>query len=156
MTGPVERLELLPTNSPQLKIKSKKVSKWQGERLGMKLIKFIAANSLECLGLAAPQVGINKRVFVLFDGKEFAIFIYRRLLEVGALEEAKTEGCLSVPGQRYSIKRPISITVKDAVRTKPFELQGWVARAWLHELDHLNGVLINDIGDAVEEEAKPL
>ena len=157
MSLPVQRLEIV-TDTSKLKIKSKKVSKWAGERLGMKLIKFIAWQNIECIGLAAGQLGINERVFVLFDNKEYAIFINPRIVEIGPMEDTQIEGCLSIPGRRFTVKRPTSITVKDAVRIRPFELSGWTARAWLHELDHLNGRLISDIGEEVTEESiqKPL
>ena len=60
--------------------------------------------------------------------------------------------------EQYKIKRTTSITVKDIVRTKPYELESWTARAWLHEFDHLNGKLISDEGTLVEEAStqKPL
>lgn len=146
----IQRLEII-TDPKLLCAKAQKVSKWSGDRLGHKLIKFIAFNGVECVGLAAPQVGINKRVFILFDGKEYAIFINPRIVEIGPMEATEIEGCLSIPGKQYRVTRPTSVMVKDAVRTKPFELTGWTARAWLHELDHLNGKLISDIGEEVTE-----
>jgi len=157
MSLPVHRLTIL-TDESQLRAKSKKMSKWAGERLGMKLVKFIANNDIECVGLAAPQLGIYERVFVIYDGKEYAIFINPRIVEIGAMEDTQIEGCLSIPGRHFNVKRPTSIVVKDAVRTKPIELTDWTARIWLHELDHLNGRLISDIGEEVTEESnqKPL
>lgn len=157
MSLPVHRLEII-TEKSKLRAKGKKVSKWAGERLGMKMIKFIDTNNIECIGLAAPQLGIKERVFVLFDGKEYAIFVNPRIVEIGPMEDTQVEGCLSIPGQRFNVKRPTSIIVKDAVRTKPLELSGWTARVWLHELDHLNGRLISDIGEEATEEStqKPL
>lgn len=157
MSLPVTRLVVI-TDTKQLKMKGKKISKWAGERLGMKLIKFIAWQNIECVGLAAGQLGINERVFVMHDGKEYAIFINPRIVETGPMEDTQIEGCLSIPGRKFAVTRATSITVKDAVRTKPFELSGWTARVWLHELDHLNGKLISDRGEEVTEESiqKPL
>jgi len=152
MSPPVNRLSVV-TDKSLLARKAKKVSKWAGERLGMKLIKFIASEGIECLGLAAPQVNIHERVFILFDGKQFAIFINPRIVSVGPMEDEEIEGCISIPGHQYKVRRPTTIVVKDAIRTKPFELSGWTARAWLHELDHLNGTLISDIGEEVVEES---
>ncbi len=153
----VERLEI-ETNAKKLCGKSQKISRWAGYRLGMKLIKFIADNKISCIGLAAPQLGIFKRVFVLYDGNEYAMFINPKLIERGTMEDEQIEGCLSIPDEQYKIKRPTSITVKDIVRTKPFDLEGWTARAWLHEFDHLNGKLISDKGTLVDEVStqKPL
>lgn len=153
----VERLEI-ETNAKNLRRKSQKISRWAGYRLGMKLIKFIENNDIKCIGLAAPQLGIFKRVFVLYDGKEYAMFINPKLVERGTMEDEQIEGCISIPDEQYKIKRTTSITVKDIVRTKPYELEGWTARAWLHEFDHLNGKLISDKGTLVEEASiqKPL
>lgn len=145
----IDRLEIT-TDVPLLRRRSKKISKWGGERTGKKILKFIGTKGITCVGLAASQLGIYERVFILIDKEEAAIFVNPRIVSIGALEDEQVEGCLSMPGRHYKVKRPTSITVKDAVRTKPFELEGWVARAWLHELDHLNGRLISDIGVEVE------
>lgn len=150
MLPQIPQLEII-TDVKKLRQKARKVSKWSGVRTGTKMIKFVAWNEISCLGLAAPQVGIDKRVFILFDGNEFAIFVNPRIIEVGALESEEIEQCLSIPGASYKVRRPTSIVVKDAVRTKPFELTGWTARAWLHEFDHLSGKLICDIGEKVDE-----
>ena len=150
MNLPIERIEIV-TDEKQLHQRAEKVSKWAGERLGFKLIKYISWKGISCYGLAAPQLGINKRVFVLYDGTEFAIFINPRVVEYGPMEEEDIEGCLSIPNRSFKVKRPTTILVKDAVRTKPFELTGLTARVWLHELDHLNGVLISDIGTEVDD-----
>lgn len=157
MRLPIERLEIV-TDEKQLRAKCKKVSKWSGERTGMKLVKYIAWKGIDCVGLSAPQLGMMERVFVMHDGKEFAIFVNPRIIEVGPIEDEQIEGCISVPGMQFKVKRPTTILVKDAVRIKPFELSGWSARVYLHELDHLNGRLISDIGEEVSEESlqKPL
>lgn len=141
----IHRLELI-TDLGKLRAKAKKVSKWKGIRTGKKLMQFIVRNSVECVGLAAPQLGLDERVFVLWDKKDYAVFINPRIIELGAIEEEGVEGCLSIPGKAYKVRRPTSVVIKDAIRTTPIELTGLVARAWLHELDHLNGKLICDIG----------
>ena len=145
------RLELI-TDPKKLKAKSKKVSIWKGFKVAKKLVNFIIGSDIKCVGLAAPQLAINQRVFILMDKENYAAFINPRIIEVGAIEEEAVERCLSIPGRAFKVKRPTSIIVKDAVRTKPFELTGISARAWLHEYDHLRGVLISDIGEEVAEE----
>lgn len=147
------RLELI-TDPKLLKRTGAKVSKWRGIRTGEKLIRYIVNNGIECIGIAAPQVGIYQRVFILYDGKNFATFINPRILESSQQESLDVEGCLSIPGKRFKVRRPSSIVVKDALRPKPVELEGWSARAWLHEFDHLKGILISDIGEAVADESK--
>lgn len=144
----IMRMELV-TDPKQLCQKAKKVSKWSGQRIGHRLTKFVHWKELSCVGLAAPQVGILSRVFVLHDQKDFAIFVNPRIVEMGAMETEEIEGCLSIPGRLFKVKRSSTIIVKDAHRIKPFELDGWSARAYLHELDHLNGKLISDIGEEV-------
>jgi len=143
MSLPIKRLEII-TDEKLLRQKSRKISKWQGTRLGMKLIKFIAHNDIQCVGLAAPQVDIYERVFVIYDGKEYAIFINPRIIEIGPLEDTQIESCISIPGRQFNVKRPTTIVVKDAVRTKPFSLDGWTSRIWLHEFSHTLGQLISD------------
>jgi len=147
------KLEII-TDTQILRRRGKKVSKNKGKRVGEKLLKFVTYNWIDCLGLAAIQVGIEERVFILHDNvkREFAIFINPKILELGATEAADAEGCLSIPNRVFLVKRPSVIVVKDAVRTQPLELSGWTARAWLHEYDHTRGVLISDIA---EEELDP-
>jgi len=146
---PVERMKII-TDTNFLRRKSKKVSKWSGIKTAKKLMKFVVRNDINCIGLSAPQVGILDRVFVLWDKKNYAIFVNPRIVEIGVKEEEAIEGCLSIPNRLFKVVRPTTIVVKDAIRTKPFELDGVSARAWLHELNHLHGKLISDIGEEVE------
>ncbi len=148
---PVHRMELI-TDPSKLRAKARKVSKWSGMRLAKKLMQFLVYNDISCIGFAAPQAGINDRVFVLRDKAHYAAFVNPRIVEIGPQEREEVEGCLSIPGRLFVVKRPTTIVVKDAIRTKPFELEGISARAWLHELDHLNGKLISDIGVEVNPE----
>jgi peptide deformylase len=152
MVGPVERLELI-TDPKVLARKAHKIGKWAGLRVGDKLMKFVVYKGLDCVGLAAPQIGIEKRVFVMFDKKDFAVFVNPRIVEIGPMQAEDIEGCLSIPGRKFKVVRPTSIVVKDAIRTNPVELTDWSARVWLHELDHLNGVLICNIGTEVTDGA---
>jgi len=149
----IQRLELV-TDLKQLRRKAKKVSKWKGIRTGKKLMRFVVHNDIECIGIAAPQVGLNERVFILWDKKDYAVFVNPRIVELSAVEEEVVEGCLSIPERQFKVKRATTVVIKDAIRTKPIELTGLVARAWLHELDHLNGKLICDIGEETIEDTE--
>lgn len=98
-------------------------------------------------GLAAPQVGVLRRV-VLVDTEETGLLelINPKIIAyTGEQEEA--EGCLSVPGVWGTVKRPESVTVK-ALNRKGEEFtvtgKGLAARAFCHELDHLDGTLFID------------
>ena len=100
------------------------------------------------LGLAAPQVGISKRVIVVCDGDgETMEFINPVLLSAkGMVEEA--EGCLSVPGVQCMVPRAEKIKIKAQDRNgQSFELkaEGYLARVIQHEMDHLDGRLFIDI-----------
>lgn len=96
------------------------------------------------VGLAAPQVGVLKRIVVIdVTGEDPYILINPRILESGG-EQTGSEGCLSVPGKSGMVTRPnyVKVAAQD-VDMKPFELEGTelLARAICHELDHLEGHL---------------
>jgi peptide deformylase len=104
----------------------------------------------EGVGLAAPQVGLSWRLFVSRGEEEDApedVFINPELeLLPGALVSHE-EGCLSLPGITADIRRPpeVAMTALDlAGRPVSRRSEGFVARVWQHEFDHLNGVLIID------------
>lgn len=109
------------------------------------------------IGLAAPQVGILKRVFVVDVGDENGLieFINPEIIEAEG-EVIGEEGCLSVPGQSGCVVRPERITVRAMDRHgERFELkaEGILAVCICHENDHLDGVLFID--KIVEQEEEP-
>lgn len=96
------------------------------------------------VGLAAPQVGVLKRIVVIdVTGEDPYILINPRIVETGG-EQTGSEGCLSVPGKAGIVTRPnyVKVVAQD-MDMKPFELEGTelLARAICHELDHLDGHL---------------
>lgn len=96
------------------------------------------------VGLAAPQVGVLKRVVVIdVTGEEPHILVNPRIVESSG-EQTGQEGCLSVPGKSGQVTRPnyVKVAALD-VNMRPFELEGTelLARAICHELDHLEGHL---------------
>lgn len=96
------------------------------------------------VGLAAPQVGILKRIVVIdVTGEAPYILINPRIVETSG-EQTGQEGCLSVPGKSGQVTRPNYVkAVALDINMKPFELEGTelLARAICHELDHLDGHL---------------
>ena len=116
----------------------------------LKLIKDMAETMYEAdgVGLAAPQVGILQRIFVIdvFDDYGLRVFINPEILEVSGTQIGE-EGCLSVPGEAAEIERPNYVKVK-ALNEKGeefvLEATELLARAILHENDHLNGKLFID------------
>ena len=103
------------------------------------------------IGLAAPQIGISKKVVVidiseLEDQEELRIFINPKILETSGSSVVE-EGCLSIPGVREEVTRPelIKLSYKDETGAElEHEFEGWLARVLQHEIDHLNGVLFVD------------
>ena len=97
-------------------------------------------------GLAAPQVGVLKRIAVVDaseDGNEPYIMVNPEVLEADG-EQTGNEGCLSVPGKAGQVTRPERVKIKAFDRNmQPYELEGHelLARAILHEIDHLEGIL---------------
>lgn len=101
------------------------------------------------VGLAAPQIGVNLRLFVVNptgnpeDGRVYA----NPVLFDAEGEEIAEEGCLSLPGIHVNVPRATALRIKAYdVEGKPFERQetGYPARICQHELDHLNGILLTD------------
>ena len=101
------------------------------------------------MGLAAPQVGILRRVVLVDTGEEILELINPELVSTEGEQEG-AEGCLSVPGKYGWVKRPYYATVKAQDRQGNwFEATGeeLIARCFCHELDHLDGILYTQIMD---------
>lgn len=101
------------------------------------------------IGLAAPQVGVTKRLFVVDTRRpgERIAFINPEILETSQQQGVHEEGCLSIPGMYYDIVRPLEVTVQaQDLQGKAFitRASGLLARVIQHEYDHLNGVLFID------------
>ena len=99
------------------------------------------------VGLAAPQVGILKRIFVIdVTGEDPMVFINPEILSTDG-EQTGYEGCLSVPGRSGIVTRPNHVKVKALdIEMNEFviEAEELMARAILHENDHLNGILYTE------------
>lgn len=98
-------------------------------------------------GLAAPQVGILKRVIVVDIGDGPIRLVNPEILEENG-ELLDEEGCLSVPGTSGMVKRPEKVRVKGINENGEeviIEGEGFLARALCHEIDHLNGILYVDL-----------
>lgn len=120
------------------------------ELLERQMINFMIEN--HGIGLAANQINIAKRVFVMGSNVQeefpipFAIF-NPKILELSEKLILDTEGCLSFPGLWLSIKRPewVLATYQDSQGNhKEIKLHGYAAKCFQHELDHLDGICFVD------------
>ncbi len=105
------------------------------------------------VGLAAPQVGILRRIVVIEVEEGNLIELINPKIIAYAGEQVGTEGCLSVPNKWGTVKRPMHVTVRATNRHgEEFEITGseLLARALCHELDHLDGKLYIDIATDLE------
>ena len=131
------------------------------------------------VGLAAPQVGVLRRLAVIDvteppeeDSEKYEeneeprpdpeiikyVLINPEILEVSEEKIVSKEGCLSVPGFIGTVERPAHVKVRAMdLDGNYFEVEGegMLAKALLHEMDHLEGVLYTDIAESVEEVEKP-
>lgn len=99
------------------------------------------------VGLAAPQVGILRRVVIVDTGDEVLELVNPELIETSG-EQVGAEGCLSVPGKYGLVKRPYIAKVRAQDRYGEwFEAEGeeLIARCFCHELDHLDGIMYTEV-----------
>ncbi len=111
------------------------------------------------VGLAAPQVGILKRIVVIDVGEGPIVLINPEILETSG-EQTGEEGCLSLPGKAGTVTRPNYVKVKalnEDMEEIELEGEGLLARAFCHEIDHLDGhmyveLVEGDLHDVQAEE----
>ncbi len=100
------------------------------------------------IGLAAPQVGVSKRLFIVgLDDEPLRIFINPRIVASSEETCEYEEGCLSFPGLYFGVVRPSAVDIEAFdIHGKPFKLSadGLLARVIQHEYDHLDGILFID------------
>ena len=112
----------------------------------------ITMYSAKGIGLAAPQVGVQKRILVIdlnFEDPDAPpnVFINPEIISSSASLDTYEEGCLSIPGVYLNVLRPSSIKLSyrdEMGRPKKMNAEGLMARCIQHEIDHLNGVLFVD------------
>ncbi|MCT4621380.1 MAG: peptide deformylase [Marinisporobacter sp.] len=131
---------------PVLRKKSRVVEKFD-ERIKTLIDDMVETMyAADGVGLAAPQVGILKRIIVIDTGEGLIEMINPEILETKG-EQIDPEGCLSVPGATGDVKRPKWVRVRGLNRDgKEIEIEGkdLLARAFCHEIDHLEGILFTD------------
>ena len=157
---------IIQPDNPLLRRKARRVVSF--DRRFQRLVDDMLETMQEAkgIGLAAPQVGVSQRVFVvrLPDDSEEAreefganagaqhVIVNPKLVRVSRVLEEGVEGCLSIPGFVGDVERAVAVTIKGQDRygaALRIRADGWLARVFQHELDHLNGVLYIDIATDV-------
>jgi peptide deformylase len=143
----------IPDDVEFLRRKAEQVKKVDGA-LRKKLDEMVLfMRKMKGVGLAAPQIGDSRRFFVAEFEKEVHKIINPVVIAVSEECDVSDEGCLSVPGKTVDVRRPVEITIEFTdERGKMYEadIGGYLARIFLHEIDHLDGVLMIDRGEIVE------
>lgn len=143
------KLRIFP--DPVLRVKAKEVDDFKGISSVIEEMAEImyASNGI---GLAAPQVGLSKRILIIDVGDGRRDFINPKITQRSAKKTKMEEGCLSVPGVGVTVSRPDRIKVKASDASGKLiseEFKGLAARAIQHECDHLDGKVILDYLDPV-------
>ena len=129
-----------------LRMKSRPVVKFD-ERLWCLIDDMIETlHKADGAGLAAPQVGVLRRVVVIDIGEGVIELVNPRIVMKSG-EQREAEGCLSCPGEYGIVVRPMNVTVKAQDRNGndiTVSGSGLLAKAFCHELDHLEGILFKD------------
>ncbi|HHS13253.1 MAG TPA: peptide deformylase [bacterium] len=105
------------------------------------------------IGLAAPQIGVSRRIIVVDAGEGLRGVINPEIIEQNDEFESMEEGCLSLPGIRVPVSRPRTIRVHGqdvSGEAVVLDLEGLMARVYQHEIDHLDGVLIIDRASSIQ------
>ena len=127
------------------------------EMLAKKMVVTVTAPQQDGVGLAAPQVGIHRRVVAVQrldkEGEPFEVYPNIRLVELLGETVRSREGCLSIPGKRGIVPRREGVVIswKDpqTLETRQEEIHGFTAIIFQHEIDHLDGILYTDRADSV-------
>ena len=142
-------LKILHYPDPRLRQAAKPVTAFDADLAALVGKMFVLMHEDKGVGLAAPQVGVSLRLFVWNETGEPAddrVAVNPALAEADG-SECGEEGCLSLPKIRADIERALTLTLNaQDVHGKPFQTraEGFEARIWQHEFDHLNGVMIID------------
>ncbi len=142
----MSRKKIFTIGARELRVKANPITKFDS-RLDV-ILRDMADTMYEAegIGLAGPQVGIQRRLVVVDVGEGLMEFVNPEIIASEG-ECGMAEGCLSVPGRRGFVLRPEKVTVQAQDKTgKPFTLEadGLLARCVQHEIDHLDGVLYVD------------
>ena len=149
-------LKLIPDSDPILHRPAEPVNEENPDRVGTaelisQMFEVMKANN--GIGLAAPQVGVPIRLFVMQTRNKRLVCINSELLNESADENVMYEGCLSYPNVEIPVKRSIRIKVRyldENFNRKSHYLNDLDARVWLHEHQHTQGITMIDVSALLE------
>ena len=174
LNGDTEKISKEQTGTPSLEIyklgddvlrkNSKRISKVDNSIRTLAKEMLQSMYAAKGIGLAAPQIGINKELLVIdvnYDDSaaEPLILINPEISSYGTTLNSYEEGCLSIPGVYLNVIRPSTIKLKfrdEMGRPRKMKAEGLLARCIQHEMDHLNGVLFVDRVSSKEDLNKEL
>ena len=174
LNGDTEKISKEQTGTPSLEIyklgddvlrkNSKRISKVDNSIRTLAKEMLQSMYAAKGIGLAAPQIGINKELLVIdvnYDDSaaEPLILINPEISSYGTTLNSYEEGCLSIPGVYLNVIRPSTIKLKfrdEMGRPRKMKAEGLLARCIQHEMDHLNGVLFVDRVSSKEDLHKEL
>ncbi|HSR50730.1 MAG TPA: peptide deformylase [Acidobacteriota bacterium] len=143
--------EIIKYGRPELVRPSEKVDEFDEDLRSLASDMLETMYDAEGVGLAAPQVAINKRLIVVDvtsgrqDGNQYVLVNPEIADSEGS--QVGEEGCLSIPGFTANVERPLSVKIKaQSLEGEPIEIEAdeFLARALCHEIDHLEGILYLD------------
>lgn len=143
LQNPPKAITLFP--DPVLLVKAQPVTDYNPWKQISEIMLTLMVQNRGC-GLAAPQVGMSCRAFVMNTGKNPMAIINPEIVEYGDRLERMIEGCLSLPGEMVEMERPRRVKVKytdERGKERKATFEGMTARCFQHEFDHLEGLLIN-------------
>jgi peptide deformylase len=150
----IRKIITLP--NPVLRRKARTVTQFESEFQTLVEDMIETMREAPGVGLAAPQLGVSEQLIVVEypvnDDQEDApkkLFVVANPQITQAVEETELgiEGCLSIPGLHGEVERALAVTVKGQTRRgQPVRIKanGWLARIFQHEIDHLNGIVFTD------------
>jgi peptide deformylase len=149
-----DALKIIHYPDPRLKKASRPVEAFDENLRALAARMFVLMREAKGVGLAAPQVGENIRLFVMNhsgDAKDDRVYVNPELSDADGSEVAE-EGCLSLPNVHVDVDRSKTMRIRARdLEGNPVEHveTGYLARIWQHEFDHLNGILLTDRMGAV-------
>ena len=149
------KLKILKDGDTALRLKSRPVSDINNRILTLLDDMTETMRAADGVGLAAPQVGVLRRVVVIECEPGNVLELINPVIVERKGSQHELEGCLSVPGRQGYTDRPMYVKVEALNRRgemMTYEGEGLLARAFCHEIDHLDGILYIDHAEMVVEE----